>query len=211
MTRKLLLALAAGALVAIVAAAVAAPSPAARADDRGAKLQRALDNAVAAGVPGAILLVRDGDQTIRLTSGYGNVETKTRPRASDRFRVGSLTKTFVSAVVLQLAGEHKLSLDDSVEKHLPGLVPNGENISIRQLLNMQAGLYDYPNDPRFERSLRSGDWHHKWTPRELLEMAFSHKPLFAPGAGWSYCNTCYILAGLVIEKVTGNSVGAELK
>jgi D-alanyl-D-alanine carboxypeptidase len=211
MTRKLSLTILAGAILAVFAATVTAPGTAAQAGDRTAKLQHTLDDAVAAGIPGAILLVRNGDQTIRLTSGYANVETKTRPRPADRFRVGSLTKTFVSAVILQLVGEHKLSLDDSVEKHLPGLVPNGKNISIRQLLNMKAGLFDYPNDPRVEGVFTSGDWAHKFEPRELVEIAVSHKPLFAPGKSWSYCNTCYIVAGLVVEKVTGRSIEAELK
>jgi D-alanyl-D-alanine carboxypeptidase len=210
MARTLSLTVVAGALLAVFAATVAAPSPAAPAGDRTAKLQQTLDDAVAAGAPGAILLARTGDQTIRLTSGYANLATKTRPRATDRFRVGSLTKTFVSAVVLQLAGEHKLSLEDSVEKHLPGLVPNGKNISIRQLLDMKAGLYDYPEDPRVEGSFTSGDWAHEWKPEKLVEIAVSHKPLFAPGTSWSYCNTCYILAGLIVEKATGNSVEAEL-
>ena len=72
---------------------------------------------------------------------------------------------------------------------MPGVVPNGENITIRQLLNMKAGLYDYPNDPRFEADFVKGNWGHKWQPTELAEIGSSHKPLFAPGKGWSYCNT----------------------
>ena len=112
---------------------------------------------------------------------------------------------------LELVGEGSLTLDDTVERWLPGVVPNGENITIRQLLNMKAGLYDYPNDPRFEADLVKGNWAHKWQPTELAEIGASHKPLFAPGKGWSYCNTCYVLAGLIIEKATGNPVGAELK
>ena len=175
------------------------------------KLQERLDAVVAAGVPGAILLVRKGDETVRLTSGYGRLTSKTPIRTTDRFRVGSLTKTFVAAVVLQLAAEQKLSLDDSVERWLPGLVPDGAHITIRQLLNMKAGLYDYPNDPRIEADFVKGNWAHKWQPGQLVEIGVSHKPLFAPGKGWSYCNTCYILAGLIVEKATGNPIGTELK
>ena len=175
------------------------------------RLQQRLDELVATGVPGAILLVHKGDKTVRLTSGYANLKGKTRPQANDRFRVGSLTKTFLSAVILELVGEGRLTLDDAVERWLPGVVPNGENITIRQLLNMKAGLYDYPDDPRFEADLVKGNWAHRWQPKELAEIGVSHKPLFAPGKGWSYCNTCYVLAGLIIEKVTDNPVGAELK
>ena len=174
-------------------------------------LQDRLDAVVATGVPGAILLVRKGDQTVRLTSGYGELKTKAPIRASDRFRMGSLTKTFVSAVVLQLAGEGKLSLDDSVERWLPGVVPNGEAITLRELLNMKAGLYDYPDDPRIEAEFVKGNWAYRWKPRQLVEIALSHKRLFVPGKEWSYCNTCYVLAGLIVEKATGHSIGAELK
>jgi D-alanyl-D-alanine carboxypeptidase len=175
------------------------------------ELQNALDGAVAAGVPGAIVLVRDGDRTIRLTSGYGNLATKTPIRTTQRFRVGSLTKTFVSTVALQLVGEGKLSLDDTVEQWLPGLVPNGGEISIRQLLNMTAGLYDYLNeDQTINDRMRGGNLTYRYKPRELVRIATAHKPNFAPGTKWSYCNTCYVLIGLVVEKVTGRTIGAEL-
>jgi Beta-lactamase len=79
-------------------------------------LQRALDRVVAAGAPGAVLLVRDGNRTIRLTSGYGNLQPKTPMRAGDRFRVGSITKTFVATIVLQLVNERRLALENTVER-----------------------------------------------------------------------------------------------
>src|SRR5262245_16269429 len=110
-----------------------------------AELQTALDHAVALGIPGAILVVRDGKRMVRIVSSNGNLAPKTPIRAADRFRVGSLTKTFVSTVALQLVDEGKLSLDDTVEHWLPGLVPGGEKISVRELLNMRAGLYDHLN------------------------------------------------------------------
>jgi D-alanyl-D-alanine carboxypeptidase len=90
-----------------------------------AQLQQALDAVVATGVPGAIALVRDGRRTLRLTSGHANVATRRPMRAGDRFRAGSQTKTFVATAVLQLVAERKLALDDTVERWLPGLVPNG--------------------------------------------------------------------------------------
>jgi D-alanyl-D-alanine carboxypeptidase len=72
-------------------------------------------------------------------------------RASDRFRIGSVTKTFVATVVLQLVAEGKVALDDDVDRWLPGLVPNGQRITVRELLNMRAGLFDYLQDPRVLR------------------------------------------------------------
>lgn len=174
-------------------------------------LQRALDDLVAAGAPGAIALVRDGDRTVRLASGYADLKTKRPMRVTDRFRVGSATKAFVATVVLQLVGEGKLSLSDTVERGLPGLVPNGRAITIRRLLNHTSGLFDYIEDsrvlgPRLRRLPTR-----VWTPRELVAVATSHAPLFAPGARWSYSNTNYVLLGLIIEKTTGQPLEAQLR
>ena len=200
------------ACIAVVLATVVSAARAGGVSSSGpANLQSALDRAVAMGIPGAIALVRNGNKTIRVVSGYGNVANKTRIRATDRFRVGSLTKTFVSTVALQLVDEGKLSLDDTVEQWLPGIVPGGDRISVRQLLNMRAGLYDYLNqDKTILRRLESGDLTHRYAPKELVALATAHKPNFLPGASWSYCNTCYVVLGLIIEKATGHTVGAEL-
>jgi D-alanyl-D-alanine carboxypeptidase len=201
------LGLALAAAVAVATAGTAAPE---RIAGRETKRQRALDQVVAAGVPGAVLLVREGDRTIRLTSGFGNRASKSPIRASDRFRIGSVTKTFVATVVLQLAGERKLSLEDSLEHWLPAMVPNGQRITVRRLLNMTSGLYDYTNDPRIARPYLAGNFGYVWTPRRLIGIAVSHKPLFAPGTSWAYCNTCYVVLGLIVEQATGHSIGAEL-
>lgn len=197
-----------GAALAAAASAASKPAPAPE-----AKLQRTLDELVAAGVPGAVLLVRDGDRTVRVTSGYGNLKPKTPMRESDRFRIASLTKTYVATVVLQLVGEGKLSLADSVERRLPGLVPNGRAITVRQLLNMRSGLFDYLEDcdPRVLKPYVEGNFSYAWKPRQLVEIAVSHEPEFAPGAGWSYCNTCYVLLGLIIERATDHSLASELR
>jgi D-alanyl-D-alanine carboxypeptidase len=116
-------------------------------------------------------------------------------RAGDRVRVGSITKTFVATVVLQLVGEGKLRLTDSVERWLPGLVPNGSAISVRQLLNHTSGLFSYDEDREF-LAATDRDPLREWTPRELVAIATAHKPHFAPGAGWPYSGTGYIVLGL---------------
>lgn len=132
-------------------------------------------------------------------------------RATDRFRIGSVTKSFVATVALQLVGEGRLSLADTVEDRLPGLVPNGQAITVRQLLNMTSGLFDYPDDPRIFAPFLQGDLAHAWAPHELVAVATSHAPLFAPGTGHAYCNTCYVLLGLIIEATSGNPLNAELR
>jgi len=199
------------ALALVAAVAALASGSSARAPAPEAKLQRALDQAVAAGAPGVILLVRDGERTVRLTSGYGNLQTKAPIRATDRFRIGSTTKTFVATVVLQLVGERKLRLTDTIERWLPGLVPNGEHITVRQLLNMTSGLFDYLEDPTVLKPYLEGSFTFAWKPRQLVEIAVSHKPKFAPGAGWSYCNTCYVVLGLIVEAATDHSLASELR
>jgi D-alanyl-D-alanine carboxypeptidase len=174
-------------------------------------LENRMDALVAAGVPGVVVLVRDGDQTVTLARGYGNLATKTPLRPGDAFRIGSLTKSYVATVVLQLVGEGKLSLDDSVERWLPGLVSNGENITVRQLLGHTSGLYDYIADPRVAKPYIAGNFAYHWTPRALIKVAQTHKPLFAPGTSVAYSSTGYVLLGLIVKAATGNPIGSELR
>jgi D-alanyl-D-alanine carboxypeptidase len=178
-----------------------------------ASLQTDVDALVGAGVPGAILLVRDGDRSVHLTAGLGDVAHETAMRPDDHFKIASLTKTYTATVVLQLVAEGKLRLRDSVERRLPGVVPNGQNITIRQLLNHTSGLADFEADPRYLEPYLSGDLGYYWSPRQLVEMAVSHEPLFAPGKTEhaSYSSTNYVVAGLIAENVTGRSIGDELK
>jgi D-alanyl-D-alanine carboxypeptidase len=158
-----------------------------------------------------VLLVRDGNRTIRLASGYSVLAGRVPAGPNDRFRIGSVTKSFVSTVVLQLVGERKLKLDDTVAHVLPGKVRGGESITVRQLLQHTSGLHDYLADPRIVRPYLNGNTGYAWTPARLLEIANDHKPDFRPGTSWRYSNTNYLVLGLIVEKVTGNSLAAELK
>jgi D-alanyl-D-alanine carboxypeptidase len=173
-------------------------------------LQKDVDALVAAGVPGAILVVRKGDRTVRLASGLADVARKRPMHPADHFRIASLTKSYVAAVVLELVANRKLSLEDSVEQRLPGVVPNGDKITIRQLLNHTSGLFDFAADPRVLKPYLKGNFGFHWAPRKLVQIGVSHKPLFAPGARYGYSNTDYIVLGLIVEAVTGNSLGTEL-
>jgi D-alanyl-D-alanine carboxypeptidase len=199
---------AAAALLATVAFAGAAHAAGPPPQNR---IAAAADAVVAAGVPGVSVYARRGARAAVVTRGYADPATRRRMSASDRFRIGSITKTFVAAVTLQLVDEGKLTLDDTVEQHLPGLVPNGQAITIRQLLSHTSGLDDYFNNERivapYARS-HTYDWPH----RTLVRISAADKPLFAPGAAgrWSYSNTGYFLVGLTIEQVTGRTLGDEL-
>jgi D-alanyl-D-alanine carboxypeptidase len=196
---------------AALVAASALAKPTATTSSHPTGLQKDLDALVAAGAPGAILFVRNGNHTTRLTAGVGNVAPKTPIRSADHFKIASLTKSYTATVVLQLVGESKLSLDDTVEQRLPGVVPNGGKITIRQLLNHTSGLADFEGDPRYLKPYLSGNFGYHWAPRKLVQMGVSHKPLFPSGNGWSYSNTNYVVAQLIVEAVTGQTIGAELK
>jgi D-alanyl-D-alanine carboxypeptidase len=158
------------------------------------------------GVPGVIVRVDDGHGSaiqIAHQAAWTGQDRVLSPQ--DQFRVGSNTKTMVAALVLQLVAAHTLSLDDSVQKRLPGMIPNGSAITIRMLLDHTSGLYNYLDDPRILKVFTGRDTR-TWTPQELLAAAVSHPPLFAPGAEYSYSNTNYVALGLILQEATGQSL-----
>jgi len=126
---------------------------------------------------------------------------------TDRMAIGSMTKTMVATVVLQLRDEGNLSLEDSLEKWLPDF-PRAEQIELRHLLSHTSGVFDFTWDSTFSDRIASGA---SITVDEMVEVAASHAPLFDPGAGWSYSNSNYILLGRVIEMVTGHTAAVELR
>jgi D-alanyl-D-alanine carboxypeptidase len=126
-------------------------------------------------------------------------------RPDDRFRIGSITKTLVAAIVLQLVEEGQLTLEDRVGNWLPHLLPNGEEITLRHLLQHTSGLPDYVDLPE----LRSGA---AYGPRELIELALTNSPAReAPGIRFSYASTNYLVLQLVIESATGSTLAHELE
>ncbi|MEZ5123011.1 MAG: serine hydrolase domain-containing protein [Solirubrobacterales bacterium] len=153
-------------------------------------------------IPGVVALIRSPSQgNWSHTFGTAEIGEQVPMRLADSFRIGSNTKTMTSTVILQLVQEGKLKLNDPISKFRPD-VPNGQNITIAQLSEMRSGLYSYSFDPGFNATL-DHDPQKAWTPDELLKIAFSHPPDFAPGAQYEYSNTNIILLGLVIEKLTG--------
>jgi D-alanyl-D-alanine carboxypeptidase len=213
-------------VAALAAASLATPavasssSSSAQAGDHSAT-QRAMDTVVKKdGVPGVAGQAKDTYGTWKGTAGVGNLKTHQPRSAHDRYRVGSITKTFVSTVLLQMEAEGRLSLDDKVEKWLPGVVRgkghDGSRITLRQLLNHTSGIYNYTADEDFGRTyfLKDGFLKHRFdrlSPGQLVKIAMAHKPDFAPGTSWNYSNTNYAVAGMVIEKATGQSYGDEVR
>lgn len=169
-------------------------------------LDTALRQVVAHGVPGALALVRDGDRTQTAATGLADVAGRQKLRPEDRFRVGSVTKTFVATIVLELAAEQRLRLDDPVARWLPGLLPDGERITIRDLLAHRSGLADVADDPAVLDGPRSN-----WPPRRLVALVGREPRVAAPGGAFHYSSTNYLVLGLLVEHVTGRSLAAELR
>jgi D-alanyl-D-alanine carboxypeptidase len=152
-------------------------------------------------IPGAVVLLRTPQGEFTVTYGTTLLGATSPPRADTHFRIASNTKTMTAAVIVLLAQEGKLSLDDPVSKYVPG-VPNGDNITIAESLEMRSGLYNYTNDPIISATIDT-DPAKVWTPAELLAIAFAHPANFPPGKAYEYNNTNYALLGLVAEKVDG--------
>jgi CubicO group peptidase (beta-lactamase class C family) len=152
-------------------------------------------------VPGAMVLLHTPEGNF--VFGYGTTELggTTPPRADTYFRIASNTKTMTAALIVLLAQEGKLRFDDPVSKYVQG-VPNGNDITINELLKMRSGLPSYTEAPELTESL-DHDPTRAWMPQEMLAIAFKGPSQFAPGKEFNYCNTNYVLLGLIVEKVEG--------
>ncbi|MGW2180874.1 serine hydrolase domain-containing protein [Streptomyces sp. NPDC001732] len=180
-------------------------------------LQAGAQQGIADGYPGVIGMVRQGDTTQYVHAGVGNRATKVPADPKAKFRIGSNTKAFISTVLLQLEGEKRLSLDDTVARWLPGAVAangyDGSKITIRQLLNHTSGLPDYLgslqiNGPYFLNT----NPRQVFPPQSLVDVALGMRaPTSAPGEKFGYSNTNYVLAGMVIKAVTGSEPAVEVQ
>ncbi|MDM5291781.1 serine hydrolase domain-containing protein [Peribacillus simplex] len=174
-------------------------------------VKQAMRDTLQLGFPGILAKNSEGGKKWGYATGVANLSTKKPMETDYRFRIGSVTKTFTATVVLQLAGENRLNLDDSIEKWLPGVIQgngyNGNQITIRQILNHTSGIAEYSRskDADFMDTKKS------YTAEEIVKLGISLPPDFVPGKGWSYSNTGYVLLGILIEKVTGNSYAEEIE
>ncbi|MEO6834588.1 MAG: serine hydrolase domain-containing protein, partial [Candidatus Tumulicola sp.] len=142
--------------------------------------------------------------------GYADLAKKRPLTPADHFRIGSNTKTFVASVILQLIEEKKLSLDDPVSRFQVGVnIPNGDKITVRELCNMRRGLFEAFNTPQFAKLNMTVP--KNFDPRTIVAWAARQKPYFAPGKGYHYSNTNYLLLGLIIEAITKDSVGDQIR
>ncbi|KIA63304.1 serine hydrolase domain-containing protein [Nocardia vulneris] len=194
-----------------------APVPAERlSDNRIRAVQENIDTIVAAGGAGAIATVTGDGATAVLTSGESDTATHAKMPAEplQRTRIGSITKTFTSAVILQLVAEGKVRLDEPIDTYLPGLLTgpgiDGRAITVRQVLRHQSGLPELTRDPRIDE-YRAALENRTMTAAEEIAIALTMPADFAPGTRYEYSNTNYIVAGMLIEKVTGATYVEELQ
>ncbi len=160
--------------------------------------------------PGMLISITRGDKVIyEKAKGHANIDTKEPMDLKMRFRIGSLTKTFTATVLLQLVDEKKLKLDESIERFFPD-VPNAKNITVRMLGDMTSGLKNYSEGTDFNEMMLAQPLK-KWTPQELIDISVKNGTYFEPGKGWHYSNTNTIMLGLIIEKLTGNTLANEIK
>ncbi len=162
-----------------------------------------------ASTPGAVVGVSSPEGTWTAAYGVADPATGQPMEVGVHTRIGSVTKPFTATLVLQLAEEGELSLEDPVADYVEG-IPNGERITLRQLTDMTSGVASYTRSTAFT-DLFFADPQRTFTPEELVAVGVSESPLFAPGEQFDYSNTNYILLGLVIEQVTGRPVGEVLE
>ncbi|HEY6325342.1 MAG TPA: serine hydrolase domain-containing protein [Candidatus Cybelea sp.] len=161
-------------------------------------------------VPGVVVGVwSPGKGEFTKGFGYSDLATRSPMALDDHFRIGSNTKTFVATVLLRLVDEKKLSLDDTISKFKLGLaVPNERRVTLRQLAEMRSGIIDAYQVPGVQQK-GSAWWSHQ-TPRQWVAVAATQPPLFPPGAKYNYSNTNWFLLGLIIEKVTHDTIQNEI-
>ncbi|MET7682333.1 serine hydrolase domain-containing protein [Streptomyces sp. NPDC005423] len=209
------LAMAAG--VATLLATGVAPAVAQPADpSRGGQLRRDTEAIRTLGISGvqARVIEPDGRQSVA-TTGTADLNTGRPVPADGYFRMASTSKTLVATVVLQLEAEGRLSLNDTVDRWLPGVVRgngnDGSRISVRQLLQHTSGIRDdlpgYATPQEYYQQR-----HTVYEPEQLVDLAMAHEPEdFLPGDGWAYSNTGYVLLDMIIQKATGQPAHQEIE
>ncbi|MFW6140166.1 MAG: serine hydrolase domain-containing protein [Acidobacteriota bacterium] len=188
--------------------------------DNDKVLEDALVCGISMGIPGISVAIGMGDRLVWTgTAGYSDLSRKVPVKPHDRFGIGSITKTFVARVILQLVEEGKLSLNktptDYLDMDILRRVPNADKATLRDLINHQSGIPTWEFQPDWIRKGRGEQMNlgYIWKKTETLEYVAGEgmDAKFKPGERYSYSNTNYTLLGLVIEEVTGSHVVAEIR
>ena len=181
-------------------------------DETIQKFKAAVQEQMAAhNIPGVVLGVwQPGKGNYLEAFGVKNIETGEPMETHLQYRVGSITKTFISTVILQLVDEGLISLDDTVDAYVPQ-IPNADQITIRMVNNHTSGIANYLFVGDFYNEVQQQPFN-VYAPMDLINVAASGTPVFSPpGSSWSYSNTNFIISGIIIEAVTGNDVEDEVR
>ena len=175
------------------------------------ELQRATDRLVAtSGIPGVITLVEQNGRRTVAASGLADIARRQKIRTGDRFWIGSVTKTFMAVVVMQLVDEGRISLDDTVHELLPGVVRDGRKIRVRHLLSHTSGIPEYMGLQPFTSAVGANP--RVIIPARRLIASAAKLPLeFEPGSQAAYSNTNYLVVGEILMRLTGQSLGRLLR
>jgi D-alanyl-D-alanine carboxypeptidase len=160
-------------------------------------------------VPGAVVMIRTPQGSYTAAVGTTELGKQTPPDAKTHFRIASNSKTMTAAVIVLLAQDGKLKFSDPVSAYVPG-VPNGNEMTVADLLRMRSGLYNYTSAPEFAATL-DADPAKAWTPQDALAIAFAHPPNAIPNTEYEYDNTNYALLGLVAEKAGGRPLAEQFQ
>lgn len=208
-------------LLVVAAAAVATPAAVPRATQGPPRLETALNATFAdlhraASFPGgtAAFVLHDGS-AITIAVGVSDRDAKTPMRVSDRLLSGSIGKTYAAAVALQMIARKQFNLDDTLDTFFGaepwfGRIANARRMTIRHLMTHTSGLVRYEFNPQFTKDLTANP-DKVWTGVDRLAYLFDAQPPFAPGEGWEYSDTNFIVLGMVIERVARNTYYDELR
>lgn len=148
---------------------------------------------------GSVSIYTDGKEVYNNAIGFSNVEKGLKANANTKYRIGSISKTFTSAIVMQLVEGGKLTLETTLDKYYPAL-PNATNITIEHLLRHRSGLYNFTNSPAYLNWMEAPK-----SEDELIEIFIENGIVFEPGEKFEYSNTNYVLLSFIIEKVEKKS------
>lgn len=203
------------AVLVLTSACAAAPTAAAQ-PDLAAELDRVIEKRLTQmGAPGAIVsLSIPGEIDYVKAFGTADPATGAPMEVADHHRIGSVTKTFTGTAVLRLVDQGRIALSDPISRYVDG-VPSGDQITLDMLGRMRSGLADYTQAPQFlERLYREspqGPDAFPMTHREMLDVAFALPLNFPPGSRYEYSNTNTVLLAMVVERVSGTSMGQFLQ
>lgn len=154
---------------------------------------------------GSLAIHKNGEPVYQQSMGYGDISQNRKAHAGTRYRIGSISKTFTAAMILQLVEEGKLSLDSKLSQFYPD-IPNASQITVEDLLRHQSGLFNFTNDEAY-----LGYMEQPKTKQELLELFEKQEPVFEPGARNDYSNTNYVLLSLILEDLEKSDYARVLK